>query len=395
LTRRSCGSTSQERLAAAQTQTQELYRELSEKEAVGKGGGSSQRRAAELEMMAATVEELTAALQVSAMKADAALEANAALEARLRPRDAAEESSTTLGQVQSLRAKLVQLGMSLDEMGRQRDLLRDEAATHTAKWGAAAMAASTAAAATQAEAEAEEEAEAEAEEVGASMRQRLEFASQQVNEAAERHAKLAAVMRSREGSTDHPADVMGLARQDAQLRGVLSAALELLTSRLEQSKAVAAAAAGSWRMGKSRLEAAVAERDEQLGTLGWALRTAREESGHLGQQVQSLTAQLSTMRRKARSSGALTPPLTPTAATPRDDAEDDDELAAAIAAASAVRDVMTPTAATPRDDAEDDDELAAAIAAASAVRDVLCGKCTQLRATVAELEGRMAQVGSV
>jgi hypothetical protein len=379
LTRRSCGSTSQERLAAAQTQTQELYRELSEKEAVGKGGGSSQRRAAELEMMAATVEELTAALQVSAMKADAALEANAALEARLRPRDAAEESSTTLGQVQSLRAKLVQLGMSLDEMGRQRDLLRDEAATHTAKWGAAAMAASTAAAATQAEAEAEEEAEAEAEEVGmdvmmrqlrdaeevgASMRQRLEFASQQVNEAAERHAKLAAVMRSREGSTDHPADVMGLARQDAQLRGVLSAALELLTSRLEQSKAVAAAAAGSWRMGKSRLEAAVAERDEQLGTLGWALRTAREESGHLGQQVQSLTAQLSTMRRKARSSGALTPPL-------------------------------TPTAATPRDDAEDDDELAAAIAAASAVRDVLCGKCTQLRATVAELEGRMAQVGSV
>lgn len=159
----------------------------------------------------------------------------------------------------------------------------------------------------------------------------------------------------------------GIASQDAQLRGVLSAAVEVLTSKLEMSKAVAAAAAGAGAMARSRLEAAVAERDAQLDELGTSLRSAKEECSHLGQQVQSLTTKLSTMRRRERSSsGGLGSPgggISSAEGTPPKDTE---------GAAEA--------------------ELTSEIATVSAQRDALCDQCTTLRATVQELMAQMADV---
>jgi hypothetical protein len=155
-----------------------------------------------------------------------------------------------------------------------------------------------------------------------------------------------------------------IAIQDAQLRGVLLAAVEVLTSKLEMSKAVAAAAAGAGAMARSRLEAAVAERDAQLDELGTSLRSAKEECGHLGEQVQRLSTKLSTMRRRERaSSGSPVGGVSSGEGTPRKQAE----WAA-------------------------EDELTSEIATASAQRDALCEQCATLRATVEELTAQMAHV---
>jgi len=222
----------QERLEVAKT---ELYTELSEKQ-TPRGGGASQ--AAELELMRATVEELTASMQASQGKADAAAVTISVLEARLAGSGGDAAASFADGEeaakVESLQEKLKAVCERLDEMGKQRDVLRDEAATRAAKWGAAAMAASTAAALETSET-AEEDAEEEgaepssaaglsstealvrqmreAEEVGAGMKQRLEFAQEQVDEAAARHQRLAAMMSGGGGGGTDPADIMGLAKQ--------------------------------------------------------------------------------------------------------------------------------------------------------------------------------------
>ena len=141
--------------------------------------------------------------------------------------------------------------------------------------------------------------------------------------------------------------------------------MEVLTSKLEMSKAVAAAAAGAGAMARSRLEAAVAERDAQLDGLGSSLRSAKEECSHLGQQVQSLTTKLSTMRRRER--------------------------ADSIGPGSPGGGVSSGEG-TPRKEWGAEAELTSEIAKASAQRDALCGQCATLRATVEELTAQMADV---
>jgi chromosome segregation ATPase len=117
-------------------------------------------------------------------------------------------------------------------------------------------------------------------------------------------------------------------------------------------------------MARLRLEAAVAERDAQLDELGTSLRSAKEESKVLGEQVQSLSTKLSTMRRKERaSSGSPAAGVSSGEGTPRREAE---------RAAEA--------------------ELTSEIATASAQRDALCQQCATLRATVEQLTAQMAGV---
>jgi hypothetical protein len=229
----------QERLEVAKT---ELYTELSEKRTPQEGEAMA-RQAAELELLRATVEELTASMKASQGKADAAAVTIAVLEARLAGSSSGEAAAFAAdgeeaAKVESLQETLKAVCERLDEMGKQRDVLRDEAATRAAKWGAAAMAASTAAAletSDTAEDAEEDGARAfpsagstealvrqmrEAEEVGAGLKRRLEFAQEQVDAAAARHQRLAAMMHSSDGGgggggdggTD-PADIMGLAKQ--------------------------------------------------------------------------------------------------------------------------------------------------------------------------------------